>query len=247
MTSINRDRIGSSLSLGGVAKIAGMAMVSMVLAGCRDHSPGPQVAGWALTDPAQRHPILVSKEPTVLSLHVARGSEGLTPAQRARVLDFIGRFRANDGGKSRIVVSVPSGSGNESSAMAAADDLHQLLLGDGYPDSAIAVEAYQHRGGSQAPVRLSYMRYVAEGPECGHDWSENLARDYKNTGYPDFGCSSQHNLAAMVANPADLLAPRTMDQRYADRRDAVMNRWTAGKTTASEKTTDERVNTKSDN
>jgi pilus assembly protein CpaD len=85
------------------------------------------------------------------------------------------------------------------------------------------------------------MRYVAEGPECGNDWSENLARNPKNFNYPDFGCSQQRNLAAMIANPADLLGPRTEGPRDSNRRDDVYGKYVSGKVTASDKTDDEKV------
>jgi pilus assembly protein CpaD len=73
------------------------------------------------------------------------------------------------------------------------------------------------------------MRYVADAPDCGQDWSQNLARNYQNTPYPNFGCSSQHNLAVMVANPGDLLGPRTMTPRDANRRDDMYGKYVAGR------------------
>ena len=88
------------------------------------------------------------------------------------------------------------------------------------------------------------MRYVAQGPECGNNWSENLASNSSNVGHPNFGCANQHNLAAMVANPADVLGPRTMGDRYSDRRDHVMENWVKGKPTGAEKSEDERVRVK---
>jgi pilus assembly protein CpaD len=72
------------------------------------------------------------------------------------------------------------------------------------------------------------MRYVADAPDCGDDWSQNLAANYQNTPYPDFGCASQRNLAVMVANPADLLGPRTMTPRDSDRRDVTYEKYVKG-------------------
>jgi pilus assembly protein CpaD len=197
------------------------------MAGCEHDQVGPQTAGWTLIDPAQRHPILVSQQPANLSLRVAANSDGLTPSQRGRVMDFVSRNKAGDAGNSRIVISAPGGSPNETAAMQAADEVRQLMLASGYSESSIAVEAY-HAGGGEAPLRLSYMRYVAEAPICGQDWSENLARSYQNTPYPEFGCASQRNFAEMVANPADLLGPRTMTPRDADRRDVAFGRYVKG-------------------
>jgi pilus assembly protein CpaD len=55
-----------------------------------------------------------------------------------------------------------------------------------------------------------------------------LARTYQNTPYPDFGCANQHNLAVMVANPGDLLGPRTMTPRDANRRDDMYGKYVKG-------------------
>jgi pilus assembly protein CpaD len=189
---------------------------------------------------------MVSQEPSILKVSVARGSQGLTPQQRAEVVEFTSKYRSSDAGNSRLVVSVPSGAPNEVAAMNAAEDVRQLLLQGGFPESAIAVEAYHEDSGAQPPLRIAYMRYVAKGPECGHDWSENLANNTQNVGQPNFGCAEQRNLAAMVANPADLLGPRTMGDRYADRRDKVMENYAKGEPTGAKKSEDEKVTVKKD-
>lgn len=232
-------------SFGRTATALVLTAAAFGLAGCKhDEGQGARVAGWSLVDPEQRHPIMVSQEPAVLNLRVPRGSQGLTPSQRAEVVDFTSRYRAGDSGNSRLVVSVPSGSANEVAAITAAEDVREILFDGGFSESAVSVEAYHDEGGSHPPVRIAYMRYVAKGPDCGQDWSENLARNSRNIGHPNFGCANQHNLAAMIVNPADLLGPRTMGDRYSDRRDAVMESWTKGKVTGSEKSEDERVRVK---
>lgn len=211
-----------------LARIVAIGLVTVIAGGCEhDRALGPQVAGWQIIDPEQRHPILVSQQPASLNLHISPSADGLTPPQRARVLEFASRSRASDSGNSRIVISAPGGSPNEGAAMQAADEVRQLLVNTGYSETTIAVEAY-HSGSRDAPLRLSYMRYVADAPDCGLDWSENLARTYQNTPYPNFGCAAQRNLAVQVANPADLLGPRTMTSRDANRRDDMYGKYIKG-------------------
>lgn len=222
------------------AKFAAILLLPLAAGACK-HDEGPQVAGWALVDPEQRHPIIVSQQPAHLTLNVPRGSQGLSPSQRADVLQFAGRFRASDSGNSRLVISAPSGSSNEVSAMNAVEDVRDLLLDSGFSESTIAVQAYHEEGAGPAPVRISYMRYVAEGPDCGRDWSENLASSRRNIAHPNFGCAGQQNLAAMVANPADLLGPRSETPRDGARRDVVFQKWTKGEITGADKSEDERV------
>ena len=210
----------------GIAKIIALAILPAAMAGCQHDQP-TQVAGWTLIDPAQRHPILVSRQPENLALNVGRGSQGLTPMQRARVMEFVSHSKSGDAGNSRFVISAPGGSANEGAARDAADEVHQLLLDGGYSESSIAIGAYQ-ASGRDAPLRISYRRYVAEAPDCGQDWSQNLAANYENTPYPNLGCAVQRNLAVMVSNPADLLGPRTMTERDADRRDVAFAKYRKG-------------------
>lgn len=231
---------GFSLARSRGSKVALVLLAGCGLAGCK-HDSGAQVAGWALVDPSQRHPIMVSQQPATLQVRVPRGTSGLSPSQRAEVMQFAGSSRATDSGNSRLVIAAPSGASNEVAAMNAVQEIRDILMDGGFSESTITVEAYTGEGRHEPPIRISYMRYVAEGPECGNDWSENLARNPKNFNYPDFGCAQQRNLAAMVANPADLLGPRTEGPRDSNRRDDVYGKYVSGKTTASEKTDDEKV------
>ena len=92
----------------GIAKIIALAILPAAMAGCQHDQP-TQVAGWTLIDPAQRHPILVSRQPENLALNVGRGSQGLTPMQRARVMEFVSNSKSGDAGNSRFVISAPGG------------------------------------------------------------------------------------------------------------------------------------------
>ena len=83
------------------------------------------------------------------------------------------------------------------------------------------------KGTRDPPIRVSYLRYVAQPPQCG-DWSTNLAYEPMNLPYPNFGCAGQHNFGAMVANPADLLGPRSETARSSERRDQVWSKYVRG-------------------
>ncbi len=84
-------------------------------------------------------------------------------------------------------------------------------------------------------IRVTYIRYVAEVPPCG-DWSTNLAISASNTRPPNFGCATQHNIAAMVADPRDLVAPDTSGQADAQRRLTILERYRAGEPTPAQRT-----------
>lgn len=221
-------------------RIAVVAVAALAISGCKTAEQGPQVAGWSVVDPTQRHPILVSQQPSNLAVRVPRGSAGMSPHQRAQVVDFVNRYRTGDAGNSKIVISAPSGSSNEVAAMQAVAEIRHLMRDAGFADGAISVEAYHEERDPQPAVRISYLRFVAEGPECGR-WPTNLASESPNLPYPNFGCATQRNFAAQIANPADLLSPRTMTPAPASRRDTVFEKYTKGDITISKKDNDERL------
>lgn len=229
------------------ARLLTLSLLALAVAGCKTgEEPGAHVAGWTLIDPSQRHPIMVSEQPATMSTRIPRGSSGLTGAQKAQIAKFLERYRAADAGNSKLVIFVPTGSANETAAVHAVADVRQMITEYGFPDSNVVIEPYQERRDANAPIRLSYLRYVAEGPECGR-WPTNLAEDYRNLPYPNFGCAQQRNLAAQVANPADLLGPRTMDPADPERRSVVFDRYRQGRPTSAERTQDERVDTRRGN
>lgn len=231
-------------TLSGVRSIAKTVLfgsvLALTLAGCKHGEENAQVAGWTLIDPAQRHPILVSQQPQNMSVRIARGSQGLSPQQRAELLGFAGRSRASDAGNSKLIISAPSGGANEVSAMRAVHEIRQVLSDNGFAESSIAVEAYSNDGDAQPPIRISYLRYIAEGPNCG-SWTTNLASEPQNIPHPNMGCANQHNLAAMIANPADLLGPRSETDRSGERRDTVWDKYTKGESTGAQKSEEEKV------
>jgi pilus assembly protein CpaD len=222
-------------------KLLAATAAALSLAGCKTLDDPTRVAGWTLVDSSQRHPILVSQEPTTHLVRVTRNSNGLSAAQRAQLVDFSNHYRATDAGNSRLVVAVPSGGANEVSAMTAVAEIRRLLTDQGFEESTISVEAFNAEGAKDAPIRVSYLRYIAEPPQCG-DWSTNLANEPTNLPYPNLGCANQRNLGVMVANPADLLGPRSQTERSGERRDQVWNKYVAGQPTGARKSVDERVN-----
>jgi pilus assembly protein CpaD len=231
-----------------IVQLLTVSLLVLALAGCKtlDDEPGGHVAGWTLVDPTQRHPIMVSQQPSTMTVRVARGSQGLTPAQKGQVATFLERYRVADAGNSKLVIAVPSGSPNESAAVRAVGEIRQLITAYGFSEANVAIEPYHDGRDAGAPIRLSYLRYVAEGPECGR-WTTNLADESRNLPYPNFGCAQQRNLAAQIANPADLLGPRIVEPADAERRAVVFDKYRQGRITGAEKSTDERIQVKTTN
>jgi pilus assembly protein CpaD len=245
MTFSKSKRANLRTAVGPLAtKLLALSVAALALTGCKTTDDPTRVAGWTLVDAAQRHPILVSQEPTTHMVRVVRDSSGLSRAQRAQLLDFADHYRATDAGNSRLVIAVPSGGANEVAAMYAVGEIRALLTDQGFSEASISVEAFDAEGAADPPIRVSYLRYVAQPPQCG-DWSTNLAYEPMNLPYPNFGCATQRNFGAQVANPADLLGPRSETARSSERRDQVFQKYIKGEPTGTRRTIDDAVNTSS--
>lgn len=169
---------------------------------------------------AERYPITVKKMPVKTGIVAPGGA--LKPDQVNAVIMFANRARTES--LSGISVKYPSGGAK---ARASAEEVVTVLANQGIPEGMIRVTSYP--GSISQPIQMSYSRKVAVTKECG-DWSRNLASESANRLPPNFGCSFQHNVAAMVANPSDFEQPRAMSPVMASNRSAVMNVYVANET-----------------
>ena len=173
-----------------------------------------------------RYPISV--QPRMMSLSLLYNGQGALDQNNAgQLARFAEDYVAHGSGS--IGVSGPTN--------AAANLVVDGLVEIGVARTQIMV-GQNTTGAANNDIRVTYIRYVAEAPPCG-DWSANLAVTSSNTRPPNFGCSTQHNIAAMVADPRDLVAPDTSGQADAQRRLTVLQKYRAGETTPAARTTEQ--------
>jgi GTP-binding protein LepA len=108
------------------------------------------------------------------------------------------------------------------------------LVAGGVPSRAITLRNYTPDGPRTfATIRLNYPKITAVAGPCGL-WPDDLGPNIDNPAYNEnkpyhnFGCATQRNLAAMVANPADLEQPRAETPAYNPRRDIAFDRYRKG-------------------
>lgn len=194
---------------------------------------------FTLANPNERHPIAVRQGEMTLDLAVHPGSSGLSESQKYQVANFLADYKSQS--SDRLLIRAPSGGPNETAAMRAYDQVRRALGKSGINPAAVALEPYFGNGDPAAPLRLSYLQFVAEAPDCP-DWSENIGRDPQNMPWPNMGCATQRNFAAMVANPEDLLHPRGETPRPGERRDTVWGKYVKGDVTISKRDPSEHAN-----
>ena len=96
----------------------------------------------------------------------------------------------------RISIDDPLNSGATRSAVEAIAARYGILISDGAPVTAGYVNA--------GTARIVVTRSVASVPGCS-DWSKNSENSLMNETSTNFGCAVNGNLAAMIANPEDLV------------------------------------------
>jgi pilus assembly protein CpaD len=178
-------------------------------------------------DYRQRHPIVLAQAEHNVDLPVSEGDRRITPGMRDTIRGFAQDYRAHATGNVEILS--PRGSMNSPTASIMARQIRQELVASGIPSARIVNSAYPAGGASDAaPIRLHFMATTAVTNACGQ-WPEDLAdRPFDNQNYYNFGCAQQNNLAAQVANPTDLVAPRAQTPIDAEQRGKVISDYRTG-------------------
>ena len=153
----------------------------------------------------ENYPIEVARAPVRMDISSKHGS-----LQASQINAISGFSRsAKNSGSSRITILRPSAGGASGRV---ARETYKLLVQSGISPGMISQKTYP--GASKAPVKLTYVRSVAVTKECG-DWSTDAATTSKNEIHDNYGCAIQNNIAAMVVNPDDFVAPRATTPAHA--------------------------------
>ncbi|MXO74893.1 pilus assembly protein CpaD [Altererythrobacter aerius] len=160
--------------------------VGLALSGC--NSPA-SVANRSLDSVNQ--PVVAR---TSYTLDLNTGYDGLPFSEQQRLAGWFDTMNLRYG--DRIAVEDPQSSGVTRDAVAAIAARHGLLLSDGAPITPGQVQP--------GTARVVITRLTASVPGCP-DWSKKYDRNYANATSPGYGCAVNSNIAAMVANPEDLL------------------------------------------
>lgn len=152
-------------------------------------------------------------------------ANGPSANQAAALSDFVTRWMQAEGGV--IQVQAPTGASPRMIS-----GVYQLLTAHGAPPSAVKLSSYDAGEQPGAPIVVGFERYEAITPRCGLEW-ENLTRTAGNQAHSNFGCAVTANMAAQVANPEDLIRPRTSTLVDAQRRTTVLDRYRRGEITSS--------------
>jgi pilus assembly protein CpaD len=212
----------------GALRALAVAGVALSLAGCYQTQRVTEVP--YPDDYHQRHPITLKEREQTVEVFVGRNRGGLTPSQRADVLSFaqLWRHEATSG----IIVDVPHSRLIDRASAESMHEVQSILLASGVPRNAIYMRPYKAIDPTLASIKLNYAKVTATAGPCGL-WPKDLGVSWdegylENKPYWNLGCATQRNLAAMVANPADLVQPRGETPPYAPRRSVAIDHYRKG-------------------
>ena len=209
--------------LGNIFRGGALAAI-LIASSCAAPSDGPN-PGFA--DGTRNHPIAVEPSYQSLSLYYAPADRGASPEDTARLEAFVADYRAHGSGS--IAVSAPVGMNSAAAATFFAQRINEM----GVARDHILISSHDAVGGDLR-VEINYVSYVAHADSCGN-WSEDLSFTLANGTPKNFGCSVQHNIAAQIADPRDLLGAQPMDDADGRRRQTVITAYDQGKVTGAEK------------
>lgn len=177
---------------------------ALALGGCAGTGTGTQNRGLE----SVHQPVVQQQD---YAFDVSAGASGLAPGEATRVADWFETMRLGFG--DRIAVDDPSGYGNRARAdVARMAARYGLIVDAGAPVTASAVPP--------GSVRVVVSRATASVPGCP-DFTRYGGSDYENHTTSNYGCAMNTNLAAMIANPMDLVrgapGPDVPDPRLAAR------------------------------
>lgn len=144
---------------------------------------------------SEKQPVV---ERTNFTLDVKTTSRGLGVSEQQRLNGWFEAMDLRYG--DRITIEDP---GQNPAVATAVDDLagrYGLIVNSTAPATSGFLEP--------GSARIVITRSTASVPGCP-DWSAKSDMNYGNATSPNYGCSANSNLAAMIANPEDLLEGQT--------------------------------------
>jgi pilus assembly protein CpaD len=200
---------------------------TVVLSGCGTNRDDLKT-GSIPDDYRTRHPITLTEVEHTLDVPIASGDREMTIGMSDAVGGFASDYLSSSSGTIQILI--PQGSPNSAAASHMRRQIRATLIDRGVPGPRIIETSYQaDASGDAAPVRLSYVAITAVTNPCGQ-WPEDLQDNtFSNKNWANFGCATQANLAAQIANPMDLVTPRAQAPIDATRRATVIGLYRQGK------------------
>ena len=208
-----------------------LAGVSLAVLGACAQSPRDIAIATRMHTQIQAHEVTAE-----LKIDTVVSGEKLGSNEREAVKYFASAYQGE--GHGAVIISRPSNGPDDISAMRAASDARAIMLAEGIESNRITEGPYDASGARSAPLVISYRTYEAVVPNCPDMSQINVAFTGPNSALPTLGCATAANLAAMIADPSDLVGNHPMDPADIGRRTIVMTKYRNGEKTSAERNQD---------
>lgn len=184
-----------------------------------------------------RNAISVEKKTEFLEVAIHPEASEISLADKAAISRFVAAYR--DHGHGALIMSLPESSANPQLAVAAVAEARAIAYENGVQYEEI--EGTHHGEGSlvSEPMILAFQSFEAIAPDCPSLATIDFADISSNNERSTLGCAVRSNLAAMIADPADLLGTRPLDKADPLRQSVILEKFRQGESTASTRTNQE--------
>lgn len=209
----------------------------MALGACASYAPTAVSESDLQGTVLSRNEIGVTKRAEFLEIALPAEASELSDTDRTRIRSFVRAYAQS--GHGPLVLSLPQASTNPQLAVTAIAEARAIAWESGVEYDEIAGEAHGGADTGPQPIILAYETYDAVAPECASKASIDFSDVASNNTLPTLGCSVRTNLAAMIADPADLLGNRELGAADNVRRDVILEKFRRGESTASVRSSQE--------
>lgn len=133
-------------------------------------------------------------ERSTMTLDLATNAGGMSVNEQQRLDGWFETMELGYG--DRVSLDDPAKNPATRDVVAGLASRYGVLVADGSPVTEQFIQPGQ--------ARVIIIRSTASVPGCP-DWSENSDLNFSNKTHSNYGCSTNANLAAMIANPEDLI------------------------------------------
>ncbi|MGA1342583.1 MAG: CpaD family pilus assembly protein [Hyphomonas sp.] len=207
------------------------------LSACASSAPSSVTSEMLRGTPLSRNEVGVTKRTEFLEVAIHPELSELPDVERARIRAFVSTYAQR--GHGPLVMSMPAASANPQLAVTAVAEARAIAWERGVEYEEISGTSHGAGEVYSQPMILAFQVYDAVAPECLQKSELDFADASSNNTLPTLGCSVRTNLAAMIADPADLLGTRALELADIDRRTVILEKFRAGESTAAERSDQE--------
>lgn len=209
----------------------------MTLGACASSAPSSVPASYMTGTALDRNEVGVTKRTEFLEIAIDPHASELSDSDRQRIRSFVGLYAQR--GHGPLVMSLPQASANPQLAVTAVAEARAIAWDSGVEYDEISGSAHGAGEKFAQPMILAFQIYDAVAPDCAQKSAYDFSDVSSNNTLPTLGCSVRTNLAAMIADPADLLGTRPLGPGDADRREVILQKFREGEATGATRTQQE--------